>query len=51
MKFCDITLSYTETSGGIAFADWLAAALSPNGAGWENRACENCMVRPTRCIY
>ncbi len=42
---------YTEQSGGAPLADWLAAALSANGAGWENRACENCMVRPTRCSY
>ncbi len=42
---------YTETSGGAPLAEWLAAALSVNGAGWENRACENCMVRPTRCLY
>ena len=42
---------YTEQSGGAPLADWLAAALSANGAGWQNRACENCMVRPTRCSY
>ncbi|ANP47441.1 pectin acetylesterase-family hydrolase [Candidatus Viadribacter manganicus] len=42
---------YTEQSGGAPLAEWLAAALSANGAGWQNRACENCMVRPTRCSY
>lgn len=42
---------YTEQSGGAPLAEWLAAALSANGGGWENRACENCMVRPTRCSY
>jgi hypothetical protein len=42
---------YTEQSGGAPLAEWLAAALSQNGAGWENRACQDCMVRPTRCAY
>lgn len=42
---------YTEQSGGAPLAEWLTAALSANGAGWQNRACENCMVRPTRCSY
>ncbi|MBL8545696.1 MAG: hypothetical protein JNL81_04490 [Hyphomonadaceae bacterium] len=42
---------YTETSGGMPLADWLTAALSPEGAGWDNRECRDCMVRPTRCMY
>ncbi len=42
---------YTEQSGGAPLAEWLAAALSQNGAGWDNRACQDCMVRPTRCAY
>lgn len=42
---------YTEQSGGAPLAEWLAAALSADGAGWENRACQDCMVRPTRCAY
>ncbi|MBX3430099.1 MAG: hypothetical protein KF779_11025 [Hyphomonadaceae bacterium] len=42
---------YTETSGGAPLAEWLADALRPNATGWDNRACENCMVRPTRCLY
>jgi hypothetical protein len=42
---------YTEESGGAPLAEWLSAALRPAGDGWENRACENCMIRPTRCVY
>ena len=42
---------YTETSGGAPLAEWLAAALSDGARGWDNRACENCMIRPTRCLY
>jgi hypothetical protein len=42
---------YTERSGGAPLTEWLAAALRGDGAGWDNRACENCMIRPTRCLY
>jgi len=42
---------YTEQSGGTPLADWLRAALSSDGAGWINRECRDCMVRPTRCAY
>lgn len=42
---------YTEQSGGAPLAEWLRAALSPDGAGWQNRECRDCMVRPTRCAY
>ncbi len=42
---------YTEASGGAPLASWLTAALSADGANWDNRACRDCMVRPTRCSY
>lgn len=42
---------YSEQSGGVPLAEWLTAALSTNGAGWDNRECRDCMVRPTRCAY
>lgn len=42
---------YTEQSGGAPLAEWLAAALRADGAGWNNQACEDCMVRPTQCAY
>lgn len=42
---------YTEQSGGVPLSEWLTAALSESGAGWDNRECRDCMVRPTRCAY
>jgi hypothetical protein len=41
---------YTEQSGGAAFTEWFAAMID-GGDGWENRACRDCMTRPTRCPY
>jgi hypothetical protein len=42
---------YTEQSGGAPLAGWLGAMLSESGAGWENRACRECMTRAQHCIY
>lgn len=42
---------YTEQSGGAPLAEWLAAALSGGGADWQNRECQDCMIRPTDCAY
>ncbi|MGE0663235.1 MAG: pectin acetylesterase-family hydrolase [Hyphomonadaceae bacterium] len=41
---------YTETSGGAPLAEWLAAMIG-DGAGWENRACAECMSPAARCLY
>ena len=42
---------YTEQSGGEPLAEWLAAMLGGDGAGWDNRACEDCMARTRQCSY
>ena len=39
------------TGISAALLNGLAAALSPSAAGWENRECRDCMVRPTQCAY
>jgi hypothetical protein len=42
---------YTEQSGGAPLAGWVAALVSDSGAGWDNRACKDCMRRPEVCVY
>lgn len=43
-------LFYTQDSGGAPFAEWLGAMLG-DGAGWQNRACENCLTAARRCPF
>ncbi len=40
---------YREDSGGAPFAEWFAAMVN-GGAGWENRACAQC-IAPRRCRF
>jgi len=44
-------LFYSQRSGGAAFADWFAAALSADGEDWSNRACRNCTRPPEHCQF
>jgi hypothetical protein len=44
------SLLYREESGGAPFAEWLGALLG-DGAGWDNRACENCLMQRRRCRF
>jgi hypothetical protein len=41
---------YTEQSGGTPFAEWLEAMLA-GGPAWQNRACQQCETRRTRCPF
>lgn len=44
-------LFYSERSGGEPFSEWLAAALTPDGDGWDNEACERCTRPPDDCRF
>ena len=46
-----VPLFFRESSGGSAFTDWLAAMVSPSGAGWDNKACTNCTTLPIACPF
>ncbi|HYD87975.1 MAG TPA: pectin acetylesterase-family hydrolase [Vitreimonas sp.] len=44
-------LFYSQRSGGMPFAEWLAAALQSDAAGWANKACANCLRPPEHCQF